>query len=151
MIREIKSYPILMGARGGEKVDVDALEEALVRFSLLAWEQGLAEGEANPLRVTPQGVVALDARFVLGGYIKPVGTLPVWSKEHGLVDQDAFFFSQALGLGDPMELMAPYVGTRDRLSLFFKGEEDVPGKALDAFRKISRGKDLVIIGGGIHL
>ena len=73
---------------------MDALEEALVRFSLLAWEQGLAEGEANPLRVTPQGVVALDARFVLGGYIKPVGTLPVWSKEHGLVDQDAFFFSR---------------------------------------------------------
>ncbi len=67
MVREIKSYPILRGARGGQKVDLDALVEALVRFALLAWELDLAEGETNPLRVATKGVVALDARFALGG------------------------------------------------------------------------------------
>ena len=67
MIREVRSYPVLRGARGGEKVDEDALGEVLVRFSLLAWELDLAEGEANPLRAMSGGVMALDARFALGG------------------------------------------------------------------------------------
>ncbi len=82
------------------------------------------------------------------GYIKPLGTLPVWTEEHGLTDQDVIFFSQALRLEDPMELMAPYVVTRDRLRRIFRGEEEVAARVFDAFQIISKDKDLVIVGGG---
>ena len=82
------------------------------------------------------------------GYIKPVGTLPLWTEEHGLTDQDVLFFSQTLGLEDPMELMAPYVVTRDRLRRVFRGEEEAAPVAFRAFLEISKGKDLVIVGGG---
>ncbi len=82
------------------------------------------------------------------GYIKPVGTLPLWTEEYGLTDQDVLFFSRTLGLDDPMELMAPYVVTRDRLRGLFKGEDDAASRAFQAFQDISRGKDLVIVGGG---
>ncbi len=66
MLKTLKSYPLLEGARGGVRVKVDALVEAVCRFSQLALElDGVSEGEINPLRATAEGVVALDARFVL--------------------------------------------------------------------------------------
>ncbi len=44
MIRSIKSYPLLAGARGRPVADVDALAEALSRLSVFAAEQGGAYG-----------------------------------------------------------------------------------------------------------
>ena len=70
MVREIRSYPLLKGVRGTKEADLKALTEALVRFSFLVSDfPELAEGEINPLMVRPRGkgVVAVDARFVLGG------------------------------------------------------------------------------------
>ena len=66
MIRSLKSLPILEGARGRSAVNIPLLAETISRFSLLAQElTDLKEGEVNPLRATPQGIIALDARFIL--------------------------------------------------------------------------------------
>ena len=65
MIREIRAYPILDGARGKPKADVAALAAAIVRLSTLAidLEATVAELDINPLFVFPegQGVKAGDA------------------------------------------------------------------------------------------
>jgi hypothetical protein len=66
MLRELKSWPILAGARGKPPVDEDGLVNALLAladFALAAGEQ-LASVEINPLIARPQaegGCVAVDA------------------------------------------------------------------------------------------
>ena len=65
MIREIKGYPVLAGARGRAHADVDALADAIVRVSALAIDLDghLAELDINPLFVFERGngVKAADA------------------------------------------------------------------------------------------
>ncbi len=65
MVREIKAFPILDGARGRPKADVDALVDTLVKLAALALDlkDQVAEIDINPLFVLPegQGVVAADA------------------------------------------------------------------------------------------
>ncbi|MBP6813937.1 MAG: acetate--CoA ligase family protein [Burkholderiaceae bacterium] len=67
MIRSIRAFPILDGARGRPKADLDALADALVRLAALAvdLQDSIAEIDINPLIVLPagQGVVAVDALF----------------------------------------------------------------------------------------
>jgi acyl-CoA synthetase (NDP forming) len=57
MIREVKGFPLLDGARGRAPCDVDALADVLCRLSALAIDlQGrLAELDINPLFVFPKG------------------------------------------------------------------------------------------------
>ncbi len=66
MIRELKSFPMLDGARGRPKADVNALAEVLVRLSQIAAANasGLASLDINPLIVTPDGAYAADAVVV---------------------------------------------------------------------------------------
>lgn len=65
MIRELKAYPILDGARGRPKADIDALADVLVRVSAMAIDlrDELSELDINPLFVFPAGlgVKAADA------------------------------------------------------------------------------------------
>jgi acyl-CoA synthetase (NDP forming) len=65
MLRELRAFPILDGARGRPKADVEALAQAIVRLSALAVDLGdaLAELDINPLFVLPagRGVRAGDA------------------------------------------------------------------------------------------
>ena len=64
MIREIRTYPLLTGARGKPKADVSALAETIVALSRLAldFRDEVDEIEFNPLMVLPegQGVLAVD-------------------------------------------------------------------------------------------
>jgi acetate---CoA ligase (ADP-forming) len=57
MLRDIRAWPLLDGARGAPKADTEALAEALERVSALAidLEDQLAELDINPLFVLPQG------------------------------------------------------------------------------------------------
>jgi acetyltransferase len=56
----------LEGVRGRKAVDLAALEQLLVRFSQLVAEQRwIAEIDVNPLLVSPEQMLALDARIVL--------------------------------------------------------------------------------------
>jgi acyl-CoA synthetase (NDP forming) len=68
MIREVKGFPLLDGARGRPKADVDALTDLVLKVSQMACElRGrVTELDLNPVRVRPvgQGVIALDALVV---------------------------------------------------------------------------------------
>jgi acyl-CoA synthetase (NDP forming) len=57
MIREIKGYKILSGARGRAKADISSIADTLVRVSRLALdlETHLSELDINPLLVLPEG------------------------------------------------------------------------------------------------
>jgi acetyltransferase len=68
MIREIRSYSLLAGARGAEPADIEALTESLLRLSQLAVDfPQIRELDINPLLVGPQnkGVLAVDCRLVV--------------------------------------------------------------------------------------
>jgi acyl-CoA synthetase (NDP forming) len=68
MLRSLKAFPVLDGARGRPKADVAAAAGAIVALSRFAAEQAatVAEVDINPLLVRPagQGAVALDALIV---------------------------------------------------------------------------------------
>ena len=69
MISELRAAAIFSGLRGRAPSDVDALANALVAVSELAWQlrDRLAELDINPLLVRPAGagVVAADAMLIL--------------------------------------------------------------------------------------
>jgi hypothetical protein len=65
MLKRLRGFPILAGARGKPAADIDALCEAIAGLSRLAWSFGdqLAGLDINPVIVLPkgEGVVAVDA------------------------------------------------------------------------------------------
>lgn len=66
MMEQTRIYKALQGVRGRKPVDLGKLEQLLVRFSQLIVEQPqIAELDINPLLVSPEGAIALDARVVL--------------------------------------------------------------------------------------
>jgi acetyltransferase len=66
MLHALRIWPLLDGFRGRSRVNVDQLVEVLLRLSyLVADNPCLAELDVNPLLVTPDGAVALDARVIL--------------------------------------------------------------------------------------
>ena len=66
MIKEIKSYPILNGARGRKPVNILALADALVNVSKLAIEnEEIKEIDLNPIIVNEKEAVAIDFKFLL--------------------------------------------------------------------------------------
>jgi ATP-grasp domain len=71
MLRRLKLWPVLDGARGRPKLDVEAVADSLSRLSWLAADLGGRFGdlEVNPMmvRVAGQGAVAADARGTLVG------------------------------------------------------------------------------------
>ena len=66
MIREIKGFALLAGARGHPPADLDALADVLVRLSQFgaAHADRLASVEINPFIALPKGGVAVDALMV---------------------------------------------------------------------------------------
>ncbi|HJZ47970.1 MAG TPA: bifunctional acetate--CoA ligase family protein/GNAT family N-acetyltransferase [Roseiflexaceae bacterium] len=77
MIERTHIFKALAGIRGRKPVDLAALEELLVRFSLLVAEQRrIAEIDINPLLAAADRLIALDARVVLHGADVAESTLP---------------------------------------------------------------------------
>jgi acetyltransferase len=67
LIERTQIYRTLQGVRGQPPVALDQLETLLVRFSqLVADFLKIQEIDINPLLASPERVVALDARMVLG-------------------------------------------------------------------------------------
>ena len=65
MIRSLRSFPILAGARGQRPADLDALAELLVRVSELPFRfPEIAEVDLNPVFAGPDGAVAGDVRVI---------------------------------------------------------------------------------------
>lgn len=66
LMERTRIYTALKGFRGRRAIDLAALEELLVRFSQLLVEQPrIKEIDINPLLVSPDRIMALDARMVL--------------------------------------------------------------------------------------
>jgi acetyltransferase len=66
MIEQTKIYKALQGVRGRKAVDLEALEELLVRFSQLVVEQRwIQEIDINPLFASADRLMVLDARVIL--------------------------------------------------------------------------------------
>ena len=79
MLTSLKSWPLLQGYRGKPAANIDRLIEILIRFSyLVADYPEIKELDVNPLLVTPQDVVALDARVIIDRE-EPVGTVRPFS------------------------------------------------------------------------
>jgi acetyltransferase len=68
LMEQTRIYTALKGVRGRKAVDLDALEQLLVRFSHLVAEQlWIAESDINPLLASAEGLLALDARIIAHG------------------------------------------------------------------------------------
>ena len=70
MIRETRTFPLLRGVRGEAEADIEAIEKSLLVLSQMAVDfPQIIEADINPLLVQQrgQGVVAIDARFTIGG------------------------------------------------------------------------------------
>lgn len=66
MLKSLKIWPLLEGYRGSKPKNVEKLIEVLIRLSYLAADYPeIEELDINPLIVTPEDVIALDARIVL--------------------------------------------------------------------------------------
>lgn len=65
MLARLVSAPLLSGARGAPPVDVASLSEVIAKISeTLVARPDLAEIELNPVRVGPDGVLAVDALII---------------------------------------------------------------------------------------
>ena len=77
LIEQTRIYLALRGVRGRAAVDLDALATLLVRFSQLVAEQPcISEIDINPLLVSAEQIVALDARVLLHEEIADERELP---------------------------------------------------------------------------
>lgn len=77
MMEQTKIYTALKGVRGRKPVDLAQLEQLLVRFSQLVAEQvQIKEIDINPLLVSAERIIALDARVVLHPPATPEEQLP---------------------------------------------------------------------------
>ena len=66
LITSPRCAPLLLGANGSTPVDLEALEQLLLRLSRMAADlPQLAEADFNPVLATPGGISVLDARLRL--------------------------------------------------------------------------------------
>jgi acetyltransferase len=66
MIREIKGFPLLAGARGRKPRDLDAVKDILLAFSRIAIDYPeISEIDLNPVIVHEDGVSIVDSRILL--------------------------------------------------------------------------------------
>jgi acetyltransferase len=77
LIEQTRIYTALKGIQGRESVDLAGLESLLVRFSQLVAEQRwIREIDINPLLISGDRFIALDARVVVHGPEATEATLP---------------------------------------------------------------------------
>ncbi|HTX88095.1 MAG TPA: GNAT family N-acetyltransferase [Bacteroidales bacterium] len=66
MLESLKIYPLLQGYRGTAAKNIDRLIQVMIRLSYLAADYPeIAELDINPLLVTREEAIALDARIVI--------------------------------------------------------------------------------------
>ena len=85
------------------------------------------------------------------GYLKPLGKHPI-IVEGEAVDCDAEFLKKVLHLADPLSVISPVVITHELVVQRYKGAmPDLLPKVVEAHARISREKDIVLIGGAGNL
>ncbi|MBI9080546.1 MAG: acetate--CoA ligase family protein [Pseudodesulfovibrio sp.] len=67
IVREIKSFPLLRGARGEEAVNLASIEDILLSISQMATDfPEIQEAELNPILVDADGALVADLRLTIG-------------------------------------------------------------------------------------
>ena len=81
-------------------------------------------------------------------YLKPLGRAP--TKVGTIItDEDAVFIQDAFHLDEPLDQLCPVVVTQDLTIDAYDGKVGgLEKKVVDAYSKVSRGKDIILIGGG---
>ncbi len=80
------------------------------------------------------------------GYIKPFGKTII-KKGKDIVDEDALFIKEALGLKDPITVMSPFVFTFEAQNALYEGiTNTAKERFLNAFDAM-KDKDILLIGG----
>jgi hypothetical protein len=75
MVRGLRSSPLLFGYRGSTPVDSAALEDLLLRLSVLGQQiPEVTELDLNPVIAGPDSVVAVDWRMRLAPSDRHVGS-----------------------------------------------------------------------------
>ena len=64
MVKELKGYPLLMGARGEKPVKMSAVLDAIMKTQKLMVENPIKELDINPLFVDEHGIKAVDVRVI---------------------------------------------------------------------------------------
>jgi acetate---CoA ligase (ADP-forming) subunit beta len=66
MVREIKGFPLLQGYRGSEPVDIENLENMILKISdFIEKNPEIKELDLNPIFANKDGAIAVDARVIL--------------------------------------------------------------------------------------
>lgn len=83
------------------------------------------------------------------GYMKPVSS-QAHRVQGKIIDDDAVFVAQILGLKDDPELLAPVALTPEAVEEVLTGKSAVKWQQvlMDAFAKVSKGHDVIILEGG---
>jgi acetyltransferase len=77
LMEQTRIFRALPGVRGRKPVDLEALEQLVVRFSQLVMEQPwIKEIDINPLLASAEQIIALDARIILHPARLAEGNLP---------------------------------------------------------------------------
>jgi hypothetical protein len=96
-------------------------------------------------------VMGLGARLQKEGasvaYMKPVGAMPVYYGD-AMVDEDARFVQEVLGLEQDQNLVTPVLVTQDfKVKAFTRTYEDLTPRIAQSYEEISRGKDVTLVAG----
>lgn len=79
-------------------------------------------------------------------YMKPLGKYPV-TVNGTVVDSDAAFMYDVLGLDDPLEFVSPVIMTKELIAHAYRGEDlKLQDRIIQAYDKLSRDKDVLIMG-----
>ncbi len=83
------------------------------------------------------------------GYMKPVSTTARCVEEQ-IVDEDAQFMAEALGLSEALEVISPVTLVPHQVTRILSGEDrtDYVTRLTSAFAKASQGKQVMILEGG---
>ncbi len=112
---------------------------------------GSTTGNSGKTMVTLGLAPALQAGGRAVGYFKPLGRQPR-TVGGQVVDADAEFLREVLGLAEPLEDLCPVVVTQDVQTRALRGElGDLMARVRRAFERVSAGKDVVVMGGAATL
>jgi acetyltransferase len=101
MLESLRCWPLLNGYRGRPKADIDQIIKIMLRFSTMITEQPrILEADINPLLISEQQLLALDARFV----IAPPSTQAARPYAHLAIRPYPSEFETRVGLADGTEI-----------------------------------------------
>lgn len=90
--------------------------------------------------------LALIERGYNIGYIKPFGK-NIIKKGKDIVDEDALFIKESLGLKDPITIISPFVYSFEAQNSIYEGRINVAKERVMAAFQAMRDKDILLIGG----